>query len=424
MVSILPSARSPWDLIGASIGQGLQQTLPNAVSQGYQRGQGLGAIDQLQQQLQAAGGDISKMLPALAKAYTLNPNLERSGLGQTALGFAKAGSLYGQPNESQPLPSQQIQQGQGQPNIPRPTAYNIETPESMDAKAKQDALVTGNPAQYQQTLSNLQTKNDISKAYKNDLESAALREGISPQELPDFMEVGEKFVTQNPDQWLKNTRSAYAPIKSTFDKLEKSFIPGLGSGLLGKDRDAFLKKITPDVQDLVKMGREDQARKYLASQYLSPTEIAEQIHPLDRRQEAALSKLPKGIFPAQKKKTWGDVAEVFQGKMKNNPFVSYEEAKEKDPKAIQVMQDQLSDFFLKTVSDDTSLLTLANKIWSDKDYNWNQIAPSIRQAQENGLKLNPRQIAELPDLSQPPIQSLPDIFQDWWRPLQFLKGAK
>ncbi len=92
MVSILPSERTPFDVIGKDVGRALQGVLPGAVQQGFQRGQGLGAIDQLQEALGAAGGDINKILPALAKAYTMNPNLERSGLGQQYLQQAKAGT--------------------------------------------------------------------------------------------------------------------------------------------------------------------------------------------------------------------------------------------------------------------------------------------------------------------------------------------
>jgi len=39
MVSILPSARGPMDIIGADVGQALQGVLPGAVQQGYNRGQ-------------------------------------------------------------------------------------------------------------------------------------------------------------------------------------------------------------------------------------------------------------------------------------------------------------------------------------------------------------------------------------------------
>lgn len=421
MTTILPSARSAFDVIGEQMGRGLSQTLPQAAQQRSQRETGLEAINQLQRDIQNSGGDITKMLPAYARAVTLNPNLERSGIGQSLMGFAKAGQLYG-PQSQQGQEGGQTQQ---QPSGPRHTAYNITTPEADDAKAKQDAISTGNPQQYQISMNNSQTKNAIATGYKNNLEAMATREGISPQEMPDFMEVGEQFASQNPDQWLKNTRQAYAPIKSAMDKLQRAFIPGIGSGLIGKNRDEALKRLVPETQDLIKMGREDQARKYLASQYLSPTELEEQVHPLQKKQEINISKLPKGVFPAQKKATYGDVAETFRGRMKQNPFVSYETAKEKAPKAMEAMQNRLSDFFLNNVDENTSLLPLTNKLWEEKDYDWRQFAPALKQAQEKGLKLNPRQSAEMTDIStQPPIQSLPDIFQDWWRTLQFLRGAK
>ena len=85
MTTILPSARTPWQSIDQAIGQQISNNLPGAVQQGFQRQQGLNAIDQLQSDLSSANGDISKILPALARAYTLNPNLERSGIGQLAV---------------------------------------------------------------------------------------------------------------------------------------------------------------------------------------------------------------------------------------------------------------------------------------------------------------------------------------------------
>lgn len=445
MVSILPAARSSWDVIGQQIGHSLDQNLPGIIQQRQQRERGLEAIDQLQRDLQTSGGDISKMLPAIARAYTLNPNLERSGLAQYALQNAKASNIYGDQQTTQPPPAGQggtspqpqpnapqaqpgiTGQPQPSPQTPRPTNYNIKTPAEMDSKAHQDALRTGDPTQYQRSLSEQNALNDIAKTHRASLEDLAKRQGVGDTDLHDFMEVGEQFASQNPDQWLKNTRAAYAPIKSNLDKLNREFIPGIGSALLGRNRDEALKKITPSVQDLVKLGREDQVRTFLQNQFLSPTEVEEQIHPIQKRQEAALSKLPKGIFPAKKAERPQDVSEAVQKHIekKTHPFVDYETAIKNAPKEMQTMQNQLADFFLKNVDDNTSLLPLANKIWEDKSYDWRQIGPAIRQAQEKGLKLNPRQQAEMGDInSQPPIQSLPDIFQDWWRAVQFMKGAK
>ncbi len=90
MVSVLPPQISPFQAIGKSMSE-LGRNTPQLLENRYQRQQGLGAIDQLQEALGAAGGDINKILPALAKAYTLNPGLERSGLGQQYLQNAGAG---------------------------------------------------------------------------------------------------------------------------------------------------------------------------------------------------------------------------------------------------------------------------------------------------------------------------------------------
>ena len=89
------------------------------------------------------------------------------------------------------------------------------------------------------------------------------------------------------------------------------------------------------------------------------------------------------------------------------------------------MNSRLADFFLKNVKDDSSLLGIREKIWEDRDYDWRQFGPAIRQAQEKGLKLNPRQEREMKTVeTQPPIQSLPDIFKDLSRILPFLRGAR
>ncbi len=432
MVSILPSERSPWEMISKSIGQGLSQTLPQAAMQRSQRETGLSAIDQLQQQLQESGGDITKMLPAIARAYSLNPGLERSGLGQFALQNAKAKNFYGGgQGQSQDKGQGQSQFGesnqespQQNPNQNYEDTYGVRNPNTIEAKAKQDAISSGDPERYIKSINEQNVVNKIAEDYKENLKNLARKDGVSEEDLPDFMEAGSKVPTENPDRWLKESRQIFAPQKKAFDALKAAFIPGIGSALMGKDRDAELKKITPDVQALVKMGREKQARDYLASQWLSPIEIANQIHPIERKQEAAISKLPSGIFPADKRKN-ADWKGLGEKKLNPNPFVPYEVAKEKDPQAMQIMQDRLADFFYNNVDKDTSPLALANKIWEDKSYHWDQMGPALRQAVEKGLKLEPHQLAEMSEInSQPPRQSLPDMFKDWWRVFQVFSGTK
>ncbi len=79
MVSILPPKRSPVNLIGESLSK-FGQNLPNTLEERFQKERGLGAITELEKSLGEAGGDINKILPALAKAVTMNPQLERSGI--------------------------------------------------------------------------------------------------------------------------------------------------------------------------------------------------------------------------------------------------------------------------------------------------------------------------------------------------------
>lgn len=136
MTTILPSERSSADVIFRDIGQSLGQTLPSAI----QRYQGMQAINQLQSDLQAAGGDINKILPAIARAYTLNPSLERSGIAEQALSRARmaqgtgaATGLIGQ--NQQPLPSPGIQTPSGiGATTPKPTERIAEVPPSQPSE--------------------------------------------------------------------------------------------------------------------------------------------------------------------------------------------------------------------------------------------------------------------------------------------------
>lgn len=439
MTTILPSARSSWDVIGEQMGHGLSQTLPQAAAQRSQRETGMNAIDQLQQQLQQSGGDMSKMLPALARAYTLNPNLERSQLGQFALQNAKVQNAYGVPqgqNQGQLGQSPQISQNQemqqssmnAKSDFVTPSPFNIMTPQDMDAEARRFAAAVNDPNGYNTRLNQLQNQNENATSQRQALEDSALKAHVPPSELPRFMVVNSHLNPSNPSEWAQEAKRNYAKVKANDDKLERAFIPGIGNALLGQNRDRALKDLIPTVQDQVKRGLEQETRNFLTDQYLSPTEVESLIHPITPKTEKAIESLPRGLFPAEKKASWSDVGEVFKGKLPNsktNPFISYEEALEKDPKSIQLMQDKLSDFFKNTVNDDTSLLVLRDKLWNDKDYDWRQIGPAIRQAEKMGLKLNTAQSSEMADIeSQPPIQSLPDIFKDWGRFKSVMRGNK
>lgn len=452
MTTILPSERGPWDVIGKAIGQNVSQNLPGAVQQGYQRQLGMNALQQAEQEIAQAGGDPYKIALAFAKVGAQNPALERSlgPLMQTAMNSAAVnrafpGSTGQQVNGQGPVQAAQnaINMGKGPqspqvpPEVPQetvapsqvqpstfatPSPFNIMTANDIDAESKRYANALRDPNAYQSRYDQLIKQNELATRQREGLEDFALKSNVSPKDLPLFMKVGSKFDPRNPSEWALKTRREYDKVKSNFDKLETAFIPGVGSGLLGRDRSESLKRLTPTVQDLVKEGLEQETRSFLIDSYLTPTEVSEQIHPLTKKDEKSINSIPKGIFPFQKSISFEKGHPEIPQK---SPFISYEEALEKAPQQIQTMQNILSDYFLNNVGPETSLLGLRDKIIKERDYDWRQFGPALRQAMQNGLTLEPFQSTEMTEMeTQPPYDSLPDIFRELSRIPAYLRGAK
>jgi len=447
MTTQLTGPRTSLDAIGQLVSKQISQHLPGAVQQGYQRQTGLNAIDQaqaniqrMQAEAQANGSSVDPFQIAmeLTRAGAQNASLERAlgPLMQTAMQQNKVNRAFpgqapatGSPN-AQPgaQPSASMAEGQtmGMENAPqqtpyvKPSPFNIMSKEQMNAEAERYAQAVNDPNGYNTRFNQLQAQNDAATTQRKDLEDAALKANVKPDELPRFMTVNSHLNPENPSQWALEGKRNYDKVKSNDDKLLRNFIPGLGSGLLGKNRKAALKRMEPTVQDQAARGLEQETRKLLADNFVSPTEIEELLHPLTPQKEKAIKSLPNGTFPAET----GEQLSFFANPVKT-PLGSYEEATERSPQKMQEMQNNLTDFFLKNVDDNTSLLVLRDKLWHDKDYDWRQIGPAIREAEKKGLKLNTAQYTEMSDIeTQPPRQSLPDIFQDWDRVTQFFRGNK
>lgn len=457
MVSILPSERSPLDVLGRELGRSLSSVVPQGFQQGYQRQLGMNALQQAEQDIAQAGGDPFKIALAFAKAGSQAPGLERAlaPLMQTAMNAAQAqrafpsggklttpsgvgaplssmgavqGPTFAQPQEPGITPKEPIRQAEPS-TFATPSPFNLMTPQDINAEAERFAVSTQNPGNYAVRQQQLQNQNTIANEQRSGLEDMLLKGGITPAELPRVMEVGSKFDIRNPTEWAQNTLRKYNQVKSNDKKLQNAFIPGIGSGLLGKDREKSLKNLEKVVQDQVNLGQEQETRNFLADNYLTPTEIETLIHPIRPEQEKAISRLPRGLFPPETKKTTAITYEKGfpsrQTQREISPFVSYEEALEKAPKELAQMEETLSDFFLNNVDKETSLLPLRQKIWETKDYDWRQFGPAIRRAEKKGLKLTPAQSTEMAQIeTQAPYESLPELFQDFDRVWKFIRGNK
>lgn len=443
MVTIIPPERSSFDVLMKQLGSGVQGALPQ-LYENQRRERGVNALNNAEQEIAGAGNDPYKIALALAKAGVQAPGLERAmgPLLQTAMTNAVTknafpGAIGGQSQGNMPtVPSpmvnpQQIQaplaespsmQGENiqQPEFATPSPFNIMTAPEIQAESERYALATRDPNNFAVRQTQLENQNTIASKQRNDLEGLALKSGIKPEELPRFMQIASKFDPRNPTEWMLKAGREYNKIKSNDEKIDTTFIPGIGQGLLGFDREKELKRLTPVVQDQVAKGLEQETRNKLADNYLTPTEIELQIHPLTPKQEKSIEKFPRGFFPAQT-----DILPRKETGFEKSPFKSYEEALERAPREMKQIQDKLADFFTENVDDKTSLLGLREKLWKDRDYDWRQIGPAIRQAEEKGLKLTPAQSTEMAEIeTQPPYQSLPDIFRDWSRIPAYLRGSK
>lgn len=455
MTTILPGARTSWDVIGQALGTSIGQNLPGAIQQGYQRQIGMNAINQAEKDIEMAGGDPYKIALAFAKAGAQNPSIERAlgPLMQTALTNSKINRAFPQEtsgsipkgSEIQPMARNQLapqissQSEEAAPiSIPKisestfasPGPFNVFTPDQINSESERYAKALQDPSAYQVRQSQLQNSNIVATQQREALENAALKTGsVTADDLPRYMQIGSKFDPSNPSEWVQKTNKEYQKIRGNDKKLANAFIPGLGSALFGANRDQALKRLIPTVQDYVQKGLEQEARNFLADNYVSPTEIESLIHPLSKEQEKAISSLPRGFFPNQSKKKADEKMRSSQlGQLVHedkSPFISYDEALVTSPKELEKMQNILSDFFLKNVNKNTSLLGLRQKIWEDRDYDWRQIGPAIRQAEKMGLKLEPFQSTELTEIeTQPPYESLPHIFMDLDRFIKYHRGNK
>lgn len=213
--------------------------------------------------------------------------------------------------------------------------------------------------------------------------------GVGENEIPYAMQIAQKSKEANPEKLLTHTLRDLDEIRA----LDRALVPGLWSsvfstGLPGKKRQPALKELDTAVKKLVAKGYEPIVRQKLADMDLSPTEVEERIHPLTPHIENRLNNLPSASRNQQRN------------------------------------EKPLQNFFQENVRPDVSLLVLRNKLVREKGYDWKEVNNALNQAIQNSLPLTVAQDTELTEMSQPPRDSLWDIFKSWERPIQYFKGKK
>ncbi len=276
--------------------------------------------------------------------------------------------------------------------------------DQIEAQARAAAGSQNDLQRYQTKRSELESRNNNAQNAVKMAEDKASKYVSGPDEVPEFIDLGRQFgYMTDLNQWERATAQKWHEYKSNKERMQNAFVPGFFRGLITskKSREESLKKLQPTFKDMQNAGMEQYARKIAANQGLSPTEIQELAHPISQQQKLHLKNFKP--YPADIKE---DVNELERISNRVN--------------------DDLTNFFKGQLKPDTSLSVLRHHLWDEKNAPWDLIGPAIRKAAaETNYTLTPDQEREMTEIETvPPRQSLSGIFQDWWGPIEFIKGAK
>lgn len=441
MVSILPKERSPFDVLGRDVGRALQGVLPGAVQRGFERGQGLNAIDQLQTDLANSNGDLTKMIPAIAKAYTLNPSLERSGIAEKLIplaqrksgveefpvggGLTKSGMpLKPSENQEQQVPVsvsdliptrpsmisnpqgvQQFQLPYGENEIAniRQKARQLGYTPEMEERFIQDALEMNKIAENRRNIE-LQNYQQQQQERRDTLENQSAFEKYLTQHSPEFsknpdelelaLKASEKYQNE-PSFAARNAKvkEELRPYQAAKKSLEKT----LKRPLFGQTKEQR-QLARPRAQMMIEMGQKPQLQLMIANGGNGEVEEADLLNPLPEKMEQRLSSISKFV----------------------NPFEKVTSADPDSPEYIKQLS-RGSEMRLKQKED--MIDYLKKEIVPGKDYNypgtnllltryhlmnkgstWEEAAQIIEEAIQKGkIQLDPQQKQDSQKLSYPPL---------------------
>jgi hypothetical protein len=418
------------------MGQQLGHTLPQVMQQRGQREMGLNAIDQLQAGLQQSGGDINKILPLLAKAYTLNPNLERSGLGQQFMQQAQrqqgskefpvggAGMpMQAKPGEQKQIPvsvsdlvparESMVQNPQGIPDFQLPYG-----PEEI-ANIRQQSRARGYlPEMEERFVNDALEYNKIAENRRNAELNNYQQQQRQREDTIKNQQLFEKYITDHDPEFSKNPDELELALKVSekyqnepsfaernakvkeelrpYQAAKKALEKGLQRPLFGYTKEQ-LKLIQPGAQYMVEMGQKPQLQAMIAKGGQGEVEEALLLNPLPENIDKRLGSLPKFVDPFE-------MVTVTQ----ENP--NYTKQLQKGAQARlnqrQNAVEQLTNVIEPGVDYNhpgTNLL-LVRKHLMDKKATWEEAGQLIEDAIKTGeIELDPQQQIDYQRLSYPPL---------------------
>lgn len=442
MTTILPQARTPWQVIDQAIGNQISQNLPGAVQQGYQRQLGLNALDQAQAEIAQANGDPMKIAMAFAKAGAQNPNLERA-LGPL-LNVAMQQGQRGKGTKDFPaggtsasgMPTRAVEGGKGEVPVsvsdlvqPRPSLvqnpqgtndfqlpYGPEEISAARQKSRQlgylpemeerfvnDMLEYNKVAQNRRDVE-LQNYQQQQQQRRDTLENQRLFEKYLTEHTPEFsknpdelelaLKASEKYQNEPSfaarNEKIKNELRPYQAAKNALKKT-------LNRPLFGQTKEQR-DLARPRAQMMVEMGQKPQLQLMIANGGSGEVEEADLLNPLPENLEKKLSSVPKFINPFEKVTNIDPDSE------------QYNEQLQKGAQARLKQKENITNYLSKEIkpgkdySHPGTNLLLTRYHLIQKGMEWQEAAQTIDQAISEGkINLDPQQKIDYQKLAYPPL---------------------
>lgn len=469
MVSILPGARGPWDLIGQSIGQNLSSTLPGAVQQGFNRGQ-----------LQSAFNSLNPQENFIEQLKTIAPTLLSTPGGAQALGeLAPVLGTYARneayknfiqnqrTQQTQPeITPQQIspiaQKEAQKPQAPTPEDYyrhpdKYASPESlypempagyqerpemtlpqMNAAAldlMDQSQMTGKPISFPEALNAVQKQNEIIKSQNERIRSGKEAQKQANKELtagminraenaglikdPEDNTVVEKLALEarrlkDPnDQWLhvrtgmRKFDNAKSSIKTSADLTGP--LGNLYRQMKGTYQDAeeIIRHNKPWIDEYKKYGLHNELRRDLGEYLgLGPDQVETAIFPPSMELKKEMNEFQKN--PKKMLNKFGEEPLVYR----DQPFPGQDF--KLDEKDFEKFKNNIAQIIKNNPG--INLVSFRGKLNQDKRYAWQDISRAVEELVEE-RRFTPDNIQEqqLNIISKEPAPGLLQQFLYFWK---------
>lgn len=448
MVSVIPPKRTPFHGIAEAMSE-FGRNAPQLLEERFQKQRGLSAIDDLENALKAGvvnekgeRRDLTpqEMVSKLAKAYTLNPSLERSGLGQTFLQQTQRADIANkfplQPGGKENTSPQEAQQPVSFKDLVPPRPSMIQNPQGLQefqlpygpdeiAKTRQEARRRNYTPEIEERLVNDMKEYNQAAAQRREYEiqnytqqQQQRRDTQENQKLfGNYLQNNAKELWDNPDdrelalkasdRLLSNPLEKNASFADVLSKVKNELRPYQAAReSLKKTLERPLFGQTNDQRELasrrakmmVDMGQKPMLQLMIANGGHGDVEEARLLNPLPQDVEKSLSKIQPFKNPLEMVKSIEPDSEQFHAQL------------EKGRKIRDAQEKFASDFLAKTISPGKSYdepgtnLILTRKALMDKGASWEEAGKIIDKAIVEGkINLDPQQMIDHQKLGYPPL---------------------